>query len=365
MRRPGWPKLTSILALLAVTLGAGGCIEFEKQTILMRYDRAKDVIHARLIYEGIYSGGDDIAEDFKELKKTADRGTRFYLLDNWPLDFDVGAPEGDEDDQMKNRLIRPFITVTNGTFYLDAEGRLSAWQDLEIKDAKKFFGTMNQAINLAVLAGEVRELKRADTKTGLLSKMAALGNHQWVSIDEDGVLQLQFFASDADAAKLKRNVFGSIPGEPESDDEAVAVARVAIAPKEGEKKEEEKDGEEEIEDHEEMEDHDEDGDDGNDHAEAEGDVRVEVVEVDTEITERESILRFVSANRLEWSHRGTKLTLSLVPDAQGTLKLQYWNRGKFVPNLTKPDPKKGTTPPKLPLALRKDVTTEKLVKEFD
>ena len=69
-----------------------GCVEFEKQTILMKLDAEKDVLKARLIYQGIYAGG-SVSDDLKTLNEVAESGTRFFLLNNWPFEVDIAKPK--------------------------------------------------------------------------------------------------------------------------------------------------------------------------------------------------------------------------------------------------------------------------------
>ncbi len=347
-------RLIPTTGLIALLLTLSGCIEFEKQTILVHLDRKADVVHARLIYEGIYATG-DVHKEFKELDTVAKRGTRFFLLDNWPLEFDVGDPPEGAKLALKNSLIRPFVKVTNGRFYRNEEGRLSAWQDLKIEKASKFFATLNRGFSLAVLTGQVRELRSSDARTKMLSKMAALANHEWVRIDEEGVLDFRFFASEADAMKFKRYAFGRLPSAPETDAKEGAKVVVMAGPAKADPKKADP----------EKADPEKAAPAKGAPEEGDGAKGAETKAQPVELTDREATLRFLSENSLSWSQRRTKLSINLSPDRDGILRLKNWNSGTYKPNLLEPDPATGKKPPELPLALDKTVKTAALITSFE
>jgi len=305
-----------VVGLIVVSV-LPACIEFEKQTILMKLDTEKDVLKARLVYQGIYSGGEDVAKDLKELTDVGEGGTRFFLLDNWPLAVDLARPEKGEADKPVVAMMRAQTTLTNGTFFLDDEGKLSAWQDIEIKDVSKLLVSANRLLNLAILTGKADPLDDADDKTKELCKSLALAGHEWVKLDGDG-LRFVFAASAADATKLKLNIL----------DEIVKQAKKSY--RENERAETKAAGEDEDE---------------KDHG---------------SVDDLEVIIRYIARNDFSWIHRGHELTLGLAPNEKGVIRLNCWNESGYEPNLLKPA-KEGEAAPKLPAKIDETVKLEKLL----
>jgi len=291
---------TVVFVGLLVMSVAPGCIEFERQTILLKLDRENDVLKARLIYQGIYSGGGSdkaFVEDMGELEDVAKGGTRFFLFDNWPMEVDLARPKKGETDKPAVAMMRRQTTLTNGTFFLDDEGKLSAWQDIEIKDVSKLLTNANRLLNLAILTGQADVLEDADDRSKELCRSLALAGHEWIRLDEKG-LRFVFAASHEGAAKLKRSLLDDLvkqarkkKGEP---DGGAAATPPTEEPEEKAKPAEKEDG---------------------------------------EIDQLEVVIRYIARNNFSWIHRGHECTLGLAPDEKGRIRLNCWNKGRYVPNL--------------------------------
>ena len=313
-------RLVQPVLLLLVALGAG-CVEFESQTILVRYDKAADTIHVRLIYRGLYAGADesdpekDVAEALAQLKTVVDRGTRFYIFDNWPFEADVGAPEEGEEDKPGNALLRPFTKVKNGKFFLDVDGKLCAWQDIEFSKATALLEQTNRLLSLAVMTGQVDGLKEVDETTRRLLQQWMAKGEPWVVVDATGA-EVRLPASDADAARLKTRLLK----------EAVEMV--------------------------------EDDARKRDEANAKG---KEVTPF--ERTHTGAHLRTVAENRVSVIHEQGRVTLRLPADARGVVRFDWHNRGTYRPNLLEP-PKEGELPPVLPAPLEKQLGFDALVEAF-
>jgi hypothetical protein len=302
---------TRWLAFALIVTLLGGCIEFEKQTLLVRRDAEKDEVHIRLIYEGIWAGGDDLAKDMAELRKVADRGTRFFLFDNWPLVVDVGRPEEGEKDEPANALLRPFVTVTNGTFFKNADGKLSAWQDVRVVKASKVLLAMNRLVNLSIMTGKLDGLDDADAETLEICRNLAMAGHEWFRIDEKGI-HCEFGVSKADAVKLKRAFLEELVES--------AVEAAGKREKEGEEK-------------------------------------------PAGLDEAAAVIRILARNPFSWVHEGNRVRITLAADEHGVIRGETWNEGEYVPNLLEPAEGR-ETPPKLPAPIDAEMTVEKLVEGF-
>lgn len=277
-----------LTGLAAVTLA--GCVEFEKQTLLVRYDAETDVLTLRLVYEGIYGGDENVEKDRKDLKKAAESGTQFFLLDNWPFGVDLALPEEGEKDDVGIAMLRPHAKVSNGTFFLNPDGKLSAWQDVTFTDVTKLLTKANQLLSLAVVAGKVDGLDDADEATKLANRKLALSGHQWLRVDKEG-LHLEFAASRADMVRMRRGLL----------DEIVKDARKPV----------EKDA-------------------------AEG-----------ELSSIEVALRILSENDISFARRGDRVKFTLYAGADGLVRGVWWNRGRYVANLMPAEGEASTLPLKL------------------
>jgi len=305
------------LGILFLLLGAG-CVEFAEQTLLLRYDAEADTVHLRLLYRGIYAGDMDkddpakrkkaLDEALDQLREVAETKTRFYLLDNWPLGVDVAPPEEGKKDDPGEAMLRPHTTVRNGRFLFDEKGRLCAWQDVEFKEATKLLQKANQFISLAVMAGKVDVYKQADLETQRRLRKAAAKGHAWLRCDARG-LSLHMPLSQADAVRAKREVL----------DDVVKELRKAVGKEEN----------------------------GQDDA----------------ITEMEALLRSLAHTRLELVHDEEGLVVRLPADSRGVVRVDWWNKGRYVPTLLEPL-EQGQTPPELPAPIDRERKPDALVAGF-
>ncbi|MFQ5844478.1 MAG: hypothetical protein ACE5JG_05750 [Planctomycetota bacterium] len=305
-----------ILALPLLVLLCG-CVEFEHQTILIRWGEKADVLQVRLVYQGIHAGTDGVEPDgvqkaLKQLRIVAERKTQFFLLDNWPLGFDLGEPGQGEDVTAVPKELGAFIRLTNGAFFLDGRGRLCGWQDLRIAPASGFFKKVNELFSAMVLEDmEPDDDDPFSAATVLLWEKAAKAGHAWWSLDHKGIAFAGFMTAE-DAVKMKAGLFEE--DEPEGDD--------AKEGDEGKKKAEERERE-------------------------------------------EAVARYVvSRNRWSWIHDGDRLTLRLGADADGVVRLHWQNADNpYRPDLLKPLPGE-EKPPELPAPIDRKVTRQKLDEEF-
>jgi len=313
-------RLLPLLGLLLFALLAG-CVEFEGQTILVRLDKATDTIHVRLIYHGIYAAKDEtdpsegVDEALKQLKTVVDRGTRFYFFDNWPLEADVGPPAEGDEDKPGNALLRPFTKVRNGRFFLDREGKLCAWQDLEISKASEFLQQANRFISLAVLTGQVDALKEADGTTRRLVQEWMTKGEPWVVLDGKGAA-LRLPVSDADATRIKTAVLMDAVETVQRD-----VRRA-------------------------------------DEANAKGETPLPF-----ERTLAGAQARMLAETRFSVIHEPGSLTVRIAPDARGIFRLDWRNAGAYVSNLLEPV-KQGEVPPELPLPVERQLREAELIERF-
>jgi hypothetical protein len=298
MRNPRTAVL--VVALAAMLLPS--CLEFERQTILMRRDTATDTLLVRIIYEGIYSTAEPekLDSDFETLAAYAKPGHGFVIMD--PLfSFELDAPKG-----AGAALLALHAKITNGAFFMNAEKKLSAWQDLRIEKATAFIAAVNSLAGDEVGSGRASP-DSADPATLKLLADAAAKKHAWFTLDSAG-LRFDFFASPADAEKMKAAFMRDFAGD------AIEAAAGDIAEARS------KPG---------------------------------------------ALLRTLSRNPISWTHRGTALSVAVAPDAAApeVVRLEWWNESRYVANLLEA-PKGGKKPPKLPAKLDGGATVAKLSADF-
>jgi len=292
-------------AVLAVALAAmllPSCLEFERQTILVRRDAATDTLLVRIIYEGIYSSAepDKLGADLDTLAAYAKPGHGFVVMDSL-FSFELDAPKG-----AGTELLAKHGKLTNGAFFMNAEKKLSAWQDLRIEKATDFIAGMNALVS-AEIATPGAGPEGSDAETRKLLTDAAARKHAWFALDAAG-LRFDFFASPADAEKMKADFLRDFAG---GAIEAAAGDTAEARSKPG------------------------------------------------------ALLRTLSRNPVSWTHRGTALSLAVAPDAAApeVVRMEWWNEARYVANLLEA-PKGGKKPPKLPAKLDGGATVAKLSAEF-
>jgi hypothetical protein len=138
-----------VLGLLVSAALVPGCLEFDGQEIRLRYDSKKDRLDVLLIYRGVYV--EDSGPPRPSEKSAAEQqldalleGKRWVaLLSNFPFVWNFDSEEAAQDP-----FVSPFVrnvSVENGRFFRDAEGRISAWQIAHVERVSDVLGEVNAA----------------------------------------------------------------------------------------------------------------------------------------------------------------------------------------------------------------------------
>ncbi len=210
-----------LLALFAgFVLLSAGCVDFDRQTIVIAFDPDRDEAHALLVYEDLNPGGDK-EEDLKRAKQTLDflfAQEKGFILAH-PLAIIPVIPPAEKeklDEQAKKfrDLLLKHLTVKKGTFFVNKEGRLCGTQTVDIRGVKKFVDRINMSISDTLISDTVGEwparllsdrTKRGDLdeETLRLWQKAARDRHPWFTY-EPGQIKLTLVGSPKYLASVKR-----------------------------------------------------------------------------------------------------------------------------------------------------------------
>lgn len=154
---------------------AGGCLEFEEQTMSYRYGVESDELRIFQVYRGIFGvdGGPTLSGDEQKQLDSVLGGERTFFFANWIFEIDLAALR-DFREQLKDpqqtdfpAADRPALTklldtavasirIENGATYLDGEGRLSGVQSVTVSKASDLLAAIN-ACTPALLKAQAAE----------------------------------------------------------------------------------------------------------------------------------------------------------------------------------------------------------------
>lgn len=148
---------------LAVIAFSAGCITFEQQTVSYLHDATRDRLLVHIIHSGIH--GDARPTDLTEAEQAdlleAVQGRQVYLFDNWlpvvdldALCIDLADPvnlhvsEAAQEAEIALRdwraLLAVNIQISNGPFYVDGAGHLSAVQHVTVSNVRALVQSGNR-----------------------------------------------------------------------------------------------------------------------------------------------------------------------------------------------------------------------------
>src|SRR5438067_2162107 len=127
-----WRRPFLVLAVLSL-LFLPGCLEFKKQTLIVKFDDKSDKITCMSIYEGFYAGEGLHLLQFKQSARRSDLDaaktdlSRFvgdkrslYLLSGLlEMDLDPDPTDPSEGAKVMRRLA-PFLQLDRGKLFFDA-----------------------------------------------------------------------------------------------------------------------------------------------------------------------------------------------------------------------------------------------------
>ncbi len=207
-RTIAWP--TMVFALL---LGAASCIEFEHQEAVYSYDRDTDTLRIFQVYRGIFGASNDTLTDqqIQQLTSVMEGGRTFFFA-NWLFEINLPSirealgrePRQDTAVELAWRRVGSSLldstTIENGPFFRDREGRLSAWQKVEIRNFSRLLETVNAALNAAVLDDSPPESPYVDLAK---ARTMARDNHTWIEM-QGNMFQINLPLSRAAMMKIRR-----------------------------------------------------------------------------------------------------------------------------------------------------------------
>lgn len=194
-----------------------GCVAFERQTIVYRYDVERDELRMLMIYEGIYGKN---ANDYSELRSVLLR-PRAFFFDNWILEYDRDLwvemlAELDHERNTKSKayeaayrrlieLTLDNVRVDNGTFYLNNAGKLSGYQQVTITNISELASAVNGFVNATLIHGELELEDILSSQSAAMILNAAYTGHRWVEIDE-GELRIRIPLANHDYEQFRLEV---------------------------------------------------------------------------------------------------------------------------------------------------------------
>jgi hypothetical protein len=186
-------KLITCLAVLLLP----GCIEFEKQTLVFRHYPETDTLVIWQHYEGIHGEDQEhgLTETEREQLHSVVNGQRTFFFANWALEYSDTIIDGNikslQDELNEGiepkaaadiarqmlafaKLIKKSVTIKNGPFYLNEQKRLSATQQVTIRNIGKIIRESNALFHVTNLQGDevFTRFEEGDPNIELLEKSA-------------------------------------------------------------------------------------------------------------------------------------------------------------------------------------------------
>jgi hypothetical protein len=207
------PRLV-LLALLLVP--CAGCLDFEKETVVVAFPKDQDEVRFLLVYGGFRVGGtspEELTKAKEELTQLTTTDKFFYLSIFVPLHLTEQKDEKADQKRFRELLDR-HLKVGKCALFTNKDGKLCGYQTITIKNAKKFTADLNAFLceQLAkwaqdLLDNEKKRGKEWDKETLDLVFEAARNKHQWVRI-EPGRVSFTMPGSRAVFTKARRDILG-------------------------------------------------------------------------------------------------------------------------------------------------------------
>lgn len=211
--RPPFRLAARLMFLALLLLPSAGCLDFEKQTVVVGFPGGRDEVRILLIYHGFRVGGNkaqDLESAKEELTKLTTGEQDFYLAS--PLLHLSLAPGKDEKDDQKRvrELLAKHVAVRKCSLFTDQDGKLCGYQVLTVRDAQKLVTEGNALLSDSFgqwakeqLANEKKRNKDWDKETLELVVKASNDKYSWVRL-EPGRLSFSMPGSQAFFARAKR-----------------------------------------------------------------------------------------------------------------------------------------------------------------
>jgi hypothetical protein len=209
------PRLL-LLALLLVP--CAGCLDFEKETVVVAFPKDRDEVRFLLVYEGFRVAGEGNGPMDKAKEELAKLTTtdKFFYLGSPLLAIPLDKQKDEKEDQKRYRewLVK-HLTVGKCVLFTNKEGKLCGYQKITLRNAKKFVADVNGFLSEEfakwaqdLLDNEKKRGKDWDKETLDLVLKAARNKHQWVRI-EPGRISFTMPGSQAVFTKAKREILAA------------------------------------------------------------------------------------------------------------------------------------------------------------
>jgi hypothetical protein len=207
--------LGAVVALLALL--NSGCLDFEKQTIMLTFPKDGKAVHALFVYEGLHVRGTQRKDD-KPLKDAMKhlgelvQGDVVIIADpiaRIPLKRRAAEKLPPEDERII-KLFEKHVSVPPGLFLTSKDGKLAYCQPLTLSEPQEAIAGFNRRISEEVL----KELNQQpangqsplDKETATLLKKSAENGYTWLRL-EAGRLSVTMPGNRDFFTRLRRHAF--------------------------------------------------------------------------------------------------------------------------------------------------------------
>jgi hypothetical protein len=207
-------------ALAAVAaLALGGCVNFDRETVVLVMPPDSKELRAVMVYEGIHatgSGAPALKEAQDQLARFVESRQEFCLIDNW-ITHVVLTPEQDDDPKLTalKTMLRGELTVQNHACYLEGD-KLCGYQTVVARDRDRLVAELNRIGSLAMAEAVREELKKPKRDSSEVSEeslrrleKAARDGFAWLKLGP-GRLSFTFPVTAADAKNMKEKSLGNM-----------------------------------------------------------------------------------------------------------------------------------------------------------
>jgi len=183
-----------------------GCIDFEKQTMTYRNFPKADTLVIWQQYEGIFGEKEKNGLSDKELEQLHSVRTtqRTFFFGNWITEYGeamVAEIIEDLQKQLKQadpeqdpavlrqgialgRLLQKSVKIKNGPFYLNAQGKLSATQEVTLSNVRQIIQLANHLIRETISQDIARgDLAADDDKYRHLLEKSVENRMEYIALD--------------------------------------------------------------------------------------------------------------------------------------------------------------------------------------
>lgn len=188
---------------LAALLLIPGCLDFAKQTVLIKFDEKTEKVTILSVYERFHvnrglSKKDSLKDAKESLSKFVGDEPNVVVFSKW-INLNL-IPEDDDPPEVNSikRRLAAVMKIDRGRLLLNERGELSGFQTITIFDRTALVKVVNDSISDLVRSQP--SLGMSD-ETDRLVKEAAKRGHRWVKISV-GQVVVDVPMSEKDADKL-------------------------------------------------------------------------------------------------------------------------------------------------------------------